>query len=573
MSARKLTRTPFVLDGGQIGWLEGVTVRDAPSGGDDTTSKPQRRPLLHYFGGLPYGLPPVGALRFRQARPLPAYYQYGTRANPGRFAAAASVCPQSNGKGGPSEKAWGENCLQLNLYIPIETAESPRPTNGWPVFFYLHGGFLQWGAPNMRPEAIAPLLADTAFRAIIVAPAYRVNALGFLASRELQAEAQHFGEPVGNQGFWDQRLALEWTAKTIHVFGGDPDNVTVGGYSAGAHSAFQQLAHELFLLPAHQAVIKRVIMWSNSPGVQAKTLPEHQKQFDELLGVLRIPLSLSADDKLKRLRAVPAKKLIAALGKLKLSEFRALSDGVFVHRDIIGEINRGAFSRRMKSRGIKLLTGECRDEHWVYRDWRTPAASYEAVYARLCADYPEVAVRKLMRHYCGESRELPQSALWTNWTELFGHLYANMQVHCLQRGFVAALTRPPGGGGLEPGRDLLRYRLEWRTKGVDAMYPRAWGVTHGSDLAIWFWGHDIGGGIRDDEREILRRWNAIFAGFVAGEQLEWGGATKVTEMLRLTGTGETDVWVDDRWEEGLQVWKAVNGDTSSARFSWLRPRL
>lgn len=97
--------------------------------------------------------------------------------------------------------------------------------------------------------------------AIIVMPAYRLNLFGFLASKELQAEAEKHGETVGNMGFWDQRTALEWTSKNIKYFGGDASNITVGGYSAGSHSAFHQLAHELYFVPDDKAIIKRCIMW------------------------------------------------------------------------------------------------------------------------------------------------------------------------------------------------------------------------------------------------------------------------------------------------------------------------
>jgi carboxylesterase type B len=107
---------------------------------------------------------------------------------------------------------------------------------------------------------------QSAFRAIIVAPAYRLNALGFLCSRELQAEALANEETAGNLGFWDQRLALEFISAHISAFDGDPNNITVGGYSAGSHSSFQQLAHELYYVPDQEAIIKRIIMWSNSPG-------------------------------------------------------------------------------------------------------------------------------------------------------------------------------------------------------------------------------------------------------------------------------------------------------------------
>lgn len=546
MPLEELKRESHTVDAGPLGWLEGVTL-SSPSG-----------TALHYFGGIPYALPPVGPYRFRQARRLPEHFRYGTRASPGRFSHKAAVCPQPQ----PDDSAWDENCLQLNIYIPPGTP----PREGWPVFFYIHGGFLQWGTANMEPSAVAPLLSETAFEAIMVMPAYRLNALGFLASRELQAEARSFGEPIGNQGFWDQRMALEWTAQNICYFGGNGDNITVGGYSAGSHSTFHQLAHELYFVPEEKAIIKRAIMWSNSPGVQPKDLNETQKQFDELLEVLEIPASLSASEKLERLRAVPSHQLISVQDRLKISEFRALSDGDFISKNITAHINSGDFAKRMKARGIQLMNGECRDEHNAYQSWRTPSASYGDVYTRLCADYPERVVQNLMQVSCGGKRSLPPGS--QDWQDAFGRLYANMQVHCLERGFHRALVK----GGLEPGTDLLRYRFNWQTKKSEAGNPPGWGVTHATDMTIWFWGLEYGGGLTDEEKTVLRPWNQAFADFVKGDKVKWG-TTKVKEMLRLREDGETDIWVDDRWEEGINVWDAVNGQAGSGLLGWVRSKL
>lgn len=74
-------------------------------------------------------------------------------------------------------------------------------------------------------------MTETGFEAIIVAPAYRLNMFGFIASKELQDEAAKSGEVAGNLGFWDQRTALEWTAKNIAYFDGDAGNITVAGMS------------------------------------------------------------------------------------------------------------------------------------------------------------------------------------------------------------------------------------------------------------------------------------------------------------------------------------------------------
>lgn len=99
--------------------------------------------------------------------------------------------------------------------------------------FFPDGGFLQFGTPNTF--SAAALLGETDFKCVIVMPAYRVSVFGFLSSVELERDAEMFGEPSGNQGFWDQRMALEWTKENIGYFGGNPDNITIAGYSAGEY--------------------------------------------------------------------------------------------------------------------------------------------------------------------------------------------------------------------------------------------------------------------------------------------------------------------------------------------------
>jgi len=235
MATNTLRRDSFRFLAGPLGYFEGLKV---------SSTSGERQSLLKYFG--------------RRPKPLPEQYRYGTYVNPGRFTNKASYCPQPIYGDGITNDPFEEDCLQLNIYIP---GSESRPEKGWPVFFFIHGGFLQWGSPNMPPEALAPLLSETALKAIVVMPGYRLNLLGFLASKELQAEAHVDGEAAGNIGFWDQRLALEWTSKHIGHFGGDANNITVGGYSAGAHSTFHQLAHEVYAVPDDKAIIRRAIMW------------------------------------------------------------------------------------------------------------------------------------------------------------------------------------------------------------------------------------------------------------------------------------------------------------------------
>lgn len=99
------------------------------------------------------------------------------------------------------------------------------------ILTVVDGGWLQFGTPNMFSPAA--LLGETDFNAIVVMPAYRLNVFGFLYSSELESDAASVGETVGNHGFWDQRLALEWTRDNIDLFNGNASEVTIGGYSAG----------------------------------------------------------------------------------------------------------------------------------------------------------------------------------------------------------------------------------------------------------------------------------------------------------------------------------------------------
>jgi carboxylesterase type B len=296
-------------------------------------------------------------------------------------------------------------------------------------------------------------------------------------------------------------------------------------------------------------------MWSNGSGVQPKRLEEHQLAFNELLSRLNIPGDQAATEKLRLLRALPADDIVKAIQVMEYSEFRGLTveDG-FIDNALISHINSGEFGRRMKPRGVRLMNGECRDEHNLYRAWRTPADSYEALSLRLRADYPAASVLKVLDLYCPE-RSPPAGC--RDWIDLFGRIYADLQVHCLERGLAYRLC---GAGGLIAGQDLLRYRIEWRARCADAMWPVDWLVTHDTDEAIWWWGNAWPPGLTEQEKGAAREMNTTFADFVAGKDIRWPVVGDPTYMRRLNSDGETDGWYDDRWEEALRVWNAVNGD-------------
>lgn len=436
------------------------------------------------------------------------------------------------------------------------------------MLFWIHGGFLQFGTANsLNPVA---LLSQTTFRAIIVAPAYRLNVFGFLASRELAAEASSSASSSttsnSNFGFHDQRLALEWTATHISAFGGDPKQLTLAGHSAGAHSAFHQLSHDLYL-PEPKRLIKRVLLLSNGAGMQPKTLQELQPQFDALLSHLSIPLHLSGTDKLARLRSLSPRTILQAAEQLDLHEFRACTDTSaftsFVHKSLFTDIDSGAYAKRLLASGVQVVIGEVADEHFVYATWRPPKQNtLQAVRERLYADYHIGAVDALLdRVYCPDGR-LPRSTAFggakddkrcKDWKEVFGRVYADLQVHALERGWIESLARHGAGG------NVRRFRIEWRAKCVGrAGVPQKWGVTHGTDVnGVWFFGNGVGGGLDEEERGVVKEFAGPVWEWICGRG--WGGCEAWAGMCgegvrALKPDGTKSVWKDTMWKDGLEVW-------------------
>ncbi len=179
-----------------------------------------------HFLGIPYAAAPSGDLRWRPPQLVQAWD--GVRPAD----AMGHACPQPTGK---YQADWvnnaiaaagiDEDCLNLNIWAPAE--HSGR----LPVMFYIHGGNMQYGSNVM------PLYDGTALAredVVVVFINYRLGYLGRFAHpalSRLQAD-----EPLANYGLFDQIAALEWVQNNIAAFGGDPDNVTIFGHSAGGVS-------------------------------------------------------------------------------------------------------------------------------------------------------------------------------------------------------------------------------------------------------------------------------------------------------------------------------------------------
>jgi para-nitrobenzyl esterase len=170
------------------------------------------------FLGIPYAAPPTGNLRWRPPQP-PAEWR-GVR-DATQFASSCPQLPSPFAPPGP----FSEDCLYLNVYTPPPGSGNE---GSWPVLVWIHGGGLTQDAG--RNYDGSKLAADGT---VVVTINYRLGALGFLAHPALASSS---GGPAGNYGLMDQQAALRWVQRNIGQFGGDPENVTIAGQSAGGLS-------------------------------------------------------------------------------------------------------------------------------------------------------------------------------------------------------------------------------------------------------------------------------------------------------------------------------------------------
>lgn len=205
------------------------------------------------FLGIPYAVPPVGELRFKKPQPtLPWNGTYNATSKP-------SPCWQLDlyfmDNGLLNYSSASEDCLYLNIWRPVSSCLQTNSCDKMlPVVVFIHGGAFQWGDSSLFLYDPANFVAMS--DVVFVTFNYRLSIFGFLS---LETPAL-----PGNMGLWDQNLALKWVHKNIANFGGDPNEVTLSGQSAGAISVGLHA-----ISPHSQGLFKRAIMQS---GTQLSTI-------------------------------------------------------------------------------------------------------------------------------------------------------------------------------------------------------------------------------------------------------------------------------------------------------------
>jgi para-nitrobenzyl esterase len=260
------------------------------------------------FRGIPYARPPVGELRWQPPQPPLPWQGVREALQPG------SACTQRTSGltpfFAPMAQAYGshfeqppikssEDCLYLDVWVPEWPAKRVLPVMVW-----LHGGGNTVGSGTQSTYDGVSL---TRHGVLLVTLNYRLGVMGFFSHPELTAESPHHSS--GNYGLLDQLAALNWVKQNIAQFGGDPDNVTLFGESAGAIDAAR-----LMTSPLAAGLFKRVISESGPAFESGQTLSQAEA-FGSVVSA-QAPGNVQLTP-LMKLRALPATEVEALVATAK----------------------------------------------------------------------------------------------------------------------------------------------------------------------------------------------------------------------------------------------------------------
>uniref|UniRef100_A0A914DZG4 Carboxylic ester hydrolase n=2 Tax=Acrobeloides nanus TaxID=290746 RepID=A0A914DZG4_9BILA len=327
------------------------------------------------FLGIPFGKPPIGELRFKKPEPSEKWdgvldcTQFGPRCPHEdnifeRFTMEAMLLVKS------------EDCLRLNVFAPTWHPDSGQK-NGFAVMVWIHGGgYAVHSGAHYGDYNICQALCTK--NVIVVSINYRLGFFGFLSTGDENAP--------GNFGLWDQTLALKWVKDNISAFGGDPENITIFGQSAGGASV-----DFLTLSPHSRDLFQKVVSMAGTACCDfALNSAEHVKEacLDYAIRLGFQPLDNASNFEQNKalvefFRSIPPHKLeLVLLGKPKYRTTRSewldltpVIDGDFLPKPI--EDLRKEVPKK------QIMTGVTKCEGLLFVLLRPPRGSYEFEIDRL----------------------------------------------------------------------------------------------------------------------------------------------------------------------------------------------
>jgi para-nitrobenzyl esterase len=481
------------------------------------------------FQGVPFARPPIGALRFRPPQP-PALWD-GVR----DAQAPGPVAPQAASL--VSTARMDEDCLYLNVTTPA--ADDARRA----VLVYVHGGAFIAGGGSAEAYSGVCLARDHDL--VVVSLNYRLGVLGF-------PPFALFGEgSAQNLGLLDQIAALAWVRENIAAFGGDPERVTLAGYSAGGWSTAA-----LMTAPAARGLFQRAAPQSGAfframpPSGQAP----HAKAFLNAMGLDRLDAEALVQAPVDRLLAAQAAAIEAWQARVMQSQaeeldfpFTPLLDGAVLAQSPLEAIRGGAGAE------VPLLVGTTRDElgaapFRMALPWMQAVHGHSSLVAALDAAHGAGTGARVWEGYArlhpGEAETVLAGRVRSDW------LYRLPAIR------LAEARR----AGAAPA---WMYRFD-----LGAPSAEVGGIaTHATDAVFWFGSMDqspyqtffFGRAANEAERALSATMQADLAAFARDGACAWPAydpARRATRIYDL-GAGEADdpggaeraLW-GDVWAEG-----------------------
>ncbi len=344
-----------------------------------------------------------------------------------------------------------ESCAFLNVYTPAKATDEKLP-----VYVWIHGGAFSFGSGTEKSYDGTNYAKNGI---VYVSINYRLNVLGFLATEETYNQ---YGT-TGNWGFLDQLKALEWIRDNISAFGGDPDNVTIGGESAGSYAV-----SALILNPRASGLFKNAIMQSGSVlGIPANLQYARGNLKRSIEDGRQLAYTFEAADNsegLNLLRNVEADVLVkmtqininftSNLGYMMLPAF----DGYAVPVNPYESLQNGDFNH------VNLLWGYNKDEGSLFAPSTTDEITYKALLAKI------FGYEKGMEIY----QKYPSDA---------NHAAYEQARLFIMHSFFATAMKPFGDALADAGMNVYAYRFNYETKeNTTALL----GAHHGSEIQYAF---------------------------------------------------------------------------------------
>ena len=402
-----------------------------------------------YFG-VPYAAPPVGDLRWREPQPVQPWegVYHADRMAP----ECIQVLRRHNLNHYFGEEATSEDCLYLNIWA----SQDAKPGARLPVIVYIYGGGFTLGSSGIAMYGGENVAGKGT---VFVSFNYRVGALGNMAHPELTAESSHHAS--GNYGLLDQVAALQWVHRNIDKFGGDPDNVTISGQSAGAMSV-----SALEASPLAKGLFKRGFAMSLS-------LFDNRFHFVPLAEAEKIGLEVQAAlgaNSLAEMRLISADKILALQKDCQLGCAGAIAVGPDIDGYFLPDTVPNIFAAG-KQNDVATISGFTRDES--SNELRT-AANLEAYVAAARKLYGDQAERFLALYPASNDQQAKAVGLTAA---------REGQAEAGTRNWALAQSKT----GTAPFHMYMFSRVHPFT--ADAKFfdnPRAIGAYHTSDVPYWF---------------------------------------------------------------------------------------